>query len=388
MSIKSWEVKSIGDLFNILPGGTPSRIKKEYWNGNIPWVKISDMLQGEINYTDEKISELGLKNSSAKRLHKGTLLISIFATIGRTAFLNIDAATNQAIVGLEPKFKYIDMNFIRKFLDHKINTLIRLSRGVAQNNINKTILSDILIPLPPLPIQKQIAEILEKADKAKHKRQEANKLTEQFLQSAFIEMFGDPINNQKGWKKYSLQKVGSWKSGGTPLRANKDYYNGNIPWFSSGELNSMYLIESNEYINEKALLESSAKIILPNSILIGMYDTAAFKLSISKTKCSCNQAIAYSNLEFNIANIYYVYFSLLIGKDFFISKQRGVRQKNLNLSMIRETEIPLPPLSLQKHFAELVQKVEALKEKQKESESELENLFNSLMQKAFKGDLF
>jgi len=135
----NWQLKTLGELFHIYPGGTPSRAIKEYWCGEIPWVKISDMLQRNIVNTEEKISKKGLSNSSAKIIPKGSLLISIFATVGRTAFLEIDAATNQAIVGLVAKVKNLNNKFVGYFLDLKVRELNNRARGVAQKNINKTI---------------------------------------------------------------------------------------------------------------------------------------------------------------------------------------------------------------------------------------------------------
>ena len=84
---------------SIFAGGTPRRDKPEYWNnGHIPWLKISDMKDPYISETDEKITEEGLKNSSAKLFPKGTLVYSIFATLGAIGILNIKATTNQAII--------------------------------------------------------------------------------------------------------------------------------------------------------------------------------------------------------------------------------------------------------------------------------------------------
>ena len=119
-----------------------------------------------------------------------------------------------------------------------------------------------------------------------------------------------------------------------------------------------------------------------------MYDTAALKSTINMIECSCNQAIAYSKLNNEIVNTVYVYYCIQMGKEFYKSQQRGVRQKNLNLSMIKGLEILLPNLDSQNQFASFVQQVDKLKFEMQESLKELEDNFNSLMQRAFKGELF
>ncbi len=99
---EGWEWKRLGDVGRIESGGTPSRGKSEYWeDGTIPWVKISDITDKYINETSERIAEKGLENSSAKIFPKGTILISIFATLGDVGILNIDAACNQALSGIQ-----------------------------------------------------------------------------------------------------------------------------------------------------------------------------------------------------------------------------------------------------------------------------------------------
>src|ERR1035438_6250804 len=198
----------LGTLCYLLAGGTPSRSKPSFWGGGIPWVKISDMLQGEIRYTEESISDEGLENCAAKLLPKGTLLISIFATIGRTAILKIDAATNQAIVGLVPKRDdTIDLGYLRRQLDAQISFLLKRGRGGAQSNINGAILKDLDIPLPPLNEQKRIAAVLDKADKVRSRRRESLQLTEKFLHFVFLDMFGDSKANPKGWDQCLLEDL-------------------------------------------------------------------------------------------------------------------------------------------------------------------------------------
>ncbi|EIO3772566.1 restriction endonuclease subunit S [Campylobacter upsaliensis] len=152
----SWAWVKLGDICEIVSGGTPSRDKIEYWhNGTIPWVKIADVKNNVVNQTQEFITELGLENSSAKIFKKGTLLYTIFATLGETAILNIDAATNQAIAALIETYDY-DTKFLMYCLMSMKDYVNSLGRGVAQNNINQTMLKNFTIPLPPLCEQQEI----------------------------------------------------------------------------------------------------------------------------------------------------------------------------------------------------------------------------------------
>ncbi|ELP6346557.1 restriction endonuclease subunit S [Campylobacter upsaliensis] len=157
----TWAWVKLGDICEIVSGGTPSRDKIEYWhNGTIPWVKIADVKNNVVNQTQEFITELGLENSSAKIFTKGTLLYTIFATLGETAILNIDAATNQAIAALIEAYDY-DTKFLMYCLMSMKDYVNSLGRGVAQNNINQTMLKNFTIPLPPLCEQQEIVKKLD-----------------------------------------------------------------------------------------------------------------------------------------------------------------------------------------------------------------------------------
>lgn len=173
-------------------------------------------------------------------------------------------------------------------------------------------------------------------------------------------MFGDPVQNSKGYKYKKLEELGKWESGGTPSRKNNDYFKGSIPWYSAGELNSLYLYDSNEKITETAIEESSAKLFRKGSLFVGMYDTAAFKMGIATTDCSSNQACAniFPNRD---VNVIWLYYELMEMKEFFLQNRRGVRQKNLNLGMIKGFEIPYAPSNLQNDFAAFVQQIDKSK---------------------------
>ncbi len=126
---KHWQVKKLGEVCVTISGGTPSRGNPKYYLGNIPWVKSGELDKGLIIDTEEKISEEAIKNSSAKIFPKGTLLIALYgATIGKMAFLGVEAATNQAICGIF-KNENIDSNYLFNYLFYKKPTLTKQGIG-------------------------------------------------------------------------------------------------------------------------------------------------------------------------------------------------------------------------------------------------------------------
>lgn len=157
-----WEWKKIGEVANTTSGGTPSRIRPEFYNGSIPWLKSGELEDNYISDTGEKISESGLKSSSAKIFPKGTALVALYgATVGKTGILEIDSATNQAVCALFPRDNAFTAEFITYWLRSQRQTLIDLSIGGAQPNISQGIIRDFDIPLPSLPEQQRIVAKIE-----------------------------------------------------------------------------------------------------------------------------------------------------------------------------------------------------------------------------------
>jgi len=245
---ENWKVVRLGRVAEIVLGKTPHRKRKDYYdNGIIPWVKIQDMNEKVIADTSEKIS--------AKAFHevfhdvlipKGTLLMSFKLTIGKTSFLGIDAVHNEAIVSIFPKLNLVDKNYLFYLLPSLDYS--ELTGGAAKGEtLNKEKIKQLPIPLPPLPEQKRIVEILSLAEDLIRKQKETITLIDKILMVKFLEMFGDPATNPKGWEVRRLGEVAKTATGGTPLRNKREYWeNGTIPWIKSGELNDNFIDTSEE----------------------------------------------------------------------------------------------------------------------------------------------
>jgi len=182
-------------------GGTPSRQKQEkYYRGGVPWVKSGELRESIIYGTEESVTDEAIRETNVKIVPEGALLVAMYgATIGRVAILGVPAATNQAICSIIPDNKIADTKYLFHCLVAHKNQFLMRGAGGAQPNITQSIIRDTEIPLPLMAEQKRIAAILDKADAIRRKRQAAIKLAEDFLHATFLDMFGDPVINPKGW---------------------------------------------------------------------------------------------------------------------------------------------------------------------------------------------
>ena len=203
------EVKKLGELCNIVSGGTPSRSKTEFWNeGTIPWIKIGNIRGKYVDEADEYITQAGLEGSSAKLLSKGTVLYTIFATLGEVGVLGIDACTNQAIAGLTIKDdNKLDTDYLYYYLKSKKSYVNDVGRGVAQNNINLSILRNFELPLLDLSAQKKIVAILDKVSMVINYHEQEIKKLDDLIKARFVELFGTYPANEKGWNTRNIRDI-------------------------------------------------------------------------------------------------------------------------------------------------------------------------------------
>jgi len=182
---KDWEVVKLGDVAEKMKaGGTPRRGIKEYWNGKIPFVLIEDMTSCGLylSRTKETITEEGLKNSSAWLVPPNSLLLSMYATIGETAINTIPLATNQAILAIIPKDNF-DIVFGAYLLKFNAERLKMQNIQSTQKNVNKGVVENFKIPLPPLPEQQKIASILSAVDEKIQAEENKKKALEELFNS-------------------------------------------------------------------------------------------------------------------------------------------------------------------------------------------------------------
>jgi type I restriction enzyme S subunit len=389
------ELVRLENICDIKSGGTPSRNEKDNYGGLIPWAKISDIeaSNGNLFTTEETITEKGLKAIHNRIFDKGTLLFAMYGSVGKIAFTQVKVSTNQAILGINIKdeSKLYD-RYLYYWLLRKKHEFLHLANGVTQKNLSTTFVRNLEIPLPPIASQRRIADILDKADEIIRKRKEAIALTEQLQKSIFLDMFGDPVTNPKGWEIIKFSKVCERITVGVVVKPASYYVNSGVPAIRS--------------LNIKP-----GKIVLDDVVFFSKEDNDT---KLSKTKLKARDlilvrsgqpgtaAVVPQDLDgINAIDILIVtpikklidpdflcsFFNSSGGRSLVLSEQRGQIQKHLNVGSLSKSFIPFPPLELQKDFSLKLTKIEKIKRKKIQSLQESENLFNSLLQRAFKGEL-
>lgn len=423
-----WSWVKLGDVCTTTSGGTPSRGISEYYNGTIPWVKSGELDKGLILDTEEKISDEALKNSSAKLFPKGTLLIALYgATIGKLAFLGVEAATNQAVCGIY-KNENIDSNFLFNFLFFKKRYLVKQSIGGAQPNISQGILKNLEIPLPPLPEQKKIVEKIEELfsglDSGVASLKKAKEQIRLYRQSVLSDAFSGRLTQEAGGKKQGY--LNGVKVAPKAAEPKVDYAN-ELPegwkWVQLGEVckkitdgthkTPKYVSQGIEFISVKDIY--SDKIHFDNCKYITLEEHKELikrcnpekgDVLITKSGTIGRTAVVDIDNEFSlfvsvallknnseILNSKYLKFSL----DNYINKTnidqfiKGGLLKNFHIEDIKATKIPFPSINQQTQIVEEIEKrfseADNLEKAIDDSLTKSEMLRQSILKQAFEGRL-
>lgn len=357
------EYKKLGNICNIVSGGTPSRSKSQYWdNGNIPWIKIRDIKSKYIEDSEEFITIEGLNNSSAKLLTKGTVLYTIFATLGEVGILKIDACANQAIAGLTVKDETkILPEYLYYYLKSKKNIVNKLGRGVAQNNINLSMLKEFEIEVIDIVKQNNIIKTLNYVDDIiKFKSLELKQLDE-LVKFRFVELFGDPATNEYNWPMLNLENVSSIITYGLTVRPT--YVNKGIDLISARELHKGFIeyeVAPKISFNDFQSLSDKGKP-LKNDILFSKTGSIGHCALVDTDKMfAITQNAARLGLIIEKVNpvwlLYYLRMNYI--QDWCKRHAKGNAVKDLQLKDIKAIPLFECPLELQNQFADFVKEVD------------------------------
>ncbi|MFN7839570.1 MAG: restriction endonuclease subunit S [Bacteroidota bacterium] len=406
-----WRWIKLGEICETTSGGTPSRQKASYYNGNIPWVKSGELNNGLILDTEEKISEDAIKNSSAKIFPKGTLLIALYgATIGKLAFLGVDAATNQAVCGIF-KNDNIDSKYLYHFLFFSKQDLVNQGIGGAQPNISQGILKGLEIPLPAIKDQhaivSKIEELLSELDKGKQQLETAQQQLKIYRQAVLKWAFEGKLTNEnvkegelpQGWRIVELKELVDKISDG-PFGSHLksiDYVDEGIRVVRLENIGEMefrdeyktfvtdakyetikgHTVTRGDIIFSSFISESIRSVILPDFISKAINKADCFLVRVSESRINRKYLVYY--------------FSTRAMRNQLVSHVHGATRPRINTSQLKASQIPLAPLKEQHHIVQEIESRLSVCDKVEEtivnSLQQAETLRQSILKKAFEGKL-
>jgi type I restriction enzyme S subunit len=392
---KKWELKPLSEVCTLNP--RKSEVKDLDDDEKITFLSMESVGEdGEIY--SSKIKTLGEVFKGYTYFKKNDVLFAKITPCmenGKGAIADIDTEIGFGSTEfhvLRPKSEVLP-EWIYLFLASKsIRKLaeMKMTGSAGQKRVPKSFFDKTKIPVPPLETQQKIVEILEKAEKLKEWRAEADVLTDEYLKSVFLEMFGDPVGNPKNWDITSLGDVLELITYGLTVRPK--YISEGIPLISAREIRGGFVnfkdspnisIENFNKLSDKCK-PKQGDILFSKTGAIGH----CAEVKVNDEFAITQNAARLTFKRDKIVNEFIVYYLRssylqLIAKN----SSKGNAVKDLQLKDMKKFPLYLPLIDLQNQFAETVKKVEQLKQHQKQSKQEIDNLFNTLMQKAFKGEL-
>lgn len=382
MSKHGWTYKKLGEVCESELGKTLNSAKdtgKLYpylCAVNVLWDRIDTSSLKETRFEETELERYSVK--------KGDLLICEGGDIGRAAIWNKEQpiqyqnALHRVRFNDEvlPRFCLMYLRCLKEkgILDG------RYGKGVTIKHLVKSSLLSIPIPVPPIAEQERIVAELDLLQGIIEKKKEQLKAYDQLAQSIFYTMFGDPIDNPKGWEVKKLGEVGTIVAGSTPSTNDESNWDGDINWVTPAELREqLYYGETARKLTEKG---AKGLTLMPVGTVLLSSRAPIGKLAITTSPMCCNQGFKNIICD-NVINNVFLYYYLKNTMDLIQALGRGATFKEVSKNAISSYKVLLPPLSLQEEFAEKVEAIEMQKALVQQSIEETQTMFDCTMDKYF-----
>ena len=394
--MSEWSEKKLGDIAETTSGGTPDRKNQAFFGGSIPWVKSGELEDTFINDTKEKITPEGLKHSAAKLFPSGTLLMAMYgATVGKTALLKIEAATNQAVCAIFPRAGEAGTDFLRYALVYQRPEILKLRYGGAQPNISQQVVRNLVVPLPPLPEQRKIAAVLGLVQRAIEQQERLLALTTELKKTLLHKLFTEGLRGEaqkqteigpvpESWELVPLGSLAKVGNGSTPKRGNEGYWRGGtIPWLNSTKIHERFITEADQFVTDLAVKECHLPRVKPSSLLIaitGQGKTLGNSALVSFETC-INQHLAYAQFTTTKVLSEFVLWFMQTRYEHLrsISQAGGSTKGALTCGYLKTYLIPAPSLGEQREIADVFAALDKKEKVQERKHVALTHLFRTLL---------
>ena len=375
----------LDEIFDLQMGKTPSRNNKKYWtDGQYDWISIADLstYQKYAEATKEKISDSAVQESGIKAVPANTVIMSFKLSLGKTAITQKPVYTNEAIMAFIPTGKYSVLPDYFYYLFSARDWTKGTNRAVMGTTLNKATLSGVSIDVPPLDEQRRIAAILDKVtDLISKRRQQLDKLDE-LVKARFVEMFGDPAYNPK-WPTQKLCQLGELNRGVSKHRPRNDpaLLDGPYSLIQTGDVTNsgLYILTYSSSYSELGLAQS--RLWKAGTLCITIAANIAQTSILTFDACFPDSVVGF--IPGNQTNAIFIHYWFSFFQKILEEQAPQVAQKNINLKILSDLDVIVPPYDLQMQYAKFVQQTDKTKTTISRSLEKLEALKKALMQEYF-----
>jgi type I restriction enzyme, S subunit len=388
-------IQPLGDLVSIFGGGTPNRSRPDFYNGPIPWITSKDMKRWDIHTSQERITQAGLDESATRLIPVGSVLVVIRSGILKhtlpIAIARRPVAINQDLKALVPN-EDVDPEYLARYIQSKARTVLQWVRATTADNFPLDELKALKVPVPPIREQRRIAKIFAKADHLRRTRRHALELCDEFLPAIFVKMFAKTGTD---WPNVTMEELAADKPNairtgpfGSQLLHSEFTEDGIAVLGIDNAVNDRFAWDQRRYISPAKYGQLKRYTVFPGDVIITIMGTcgrcavvpADIPVAIN-TKHLCCITLDSAKALPTFVHAAFLYHPL-VHHQLGMSK-KGAIMDGLNMEIIKELVLPLPPLTLQQRFDLVATEHDRLRANHVEALRQAEHLFQTLLDQSF-----
>jgi len=388
----------LGELIAIRGGGTPSRTVPEYWSGDIRWATVKDFKSTELSETEESITQEGIRQSATNVIPAGSVIVPTRMAVGKAAINTIDLAINQDLKALLPTGE-VDQRFLLHFMLSQGAFLESRAQGATVKGIKLDLLKSLPFPRIPRTEQRRIAAILDKADAIRRKREQAIILADDFLRSVYLRTVGKEHPNFHKWNPTEIESLaadcrGSIRSGpfGSALLHSEFVDEGIAVLGIDNAVKNRFMWAERRFVTLEKYEELRRYRVYPKDVIITIMGTTGRSAVVPEDIPEAITTKHLASITCDLTKVVPEFLSFAIHSDPLVIEQirssnKGAIMDGLNLGIIRKLKIKLPPIDQQLMFSKALTKTYEFVQKMVTPIGNGAELFSSLSQRAFRGEL-
>ena len=374
------EYKALKEIAKITMGQSPDSSSYNEDGDGMPF------FQGNADFGEIYPNERIWCNDPKKTAEPGDILISVRAPIGALNYAKDRCCIGRGLAAITIGDE-AERNYVFHLLKAKNSDLNNQGTGSTFKAIGKAVLEDVQVPQISREEQQKCMDMMDLLESIIRERRAQLSSLDELIKARFVELFGDPIHNEKGWDTADVESVcKEIFGGGTPSKSHPEYYeNGDIPWVSSKDMKTDVLTESQIYINQKGVDNSTARMVPVNSVIMVIRSGIlkhTLPVAINAVPITVNQDLkVFIPGESMLTRFMAVQFKMQEAD--ILSGVRAVTADNIEFNSLKQRAMIVPPIELQKEYVDFLEQVDKSKVAVQKSLNETQKLFDSLMQEYF-----